>query len=96
MNKKLVAMLSALSLCVTVTACSKNEDNTKLQSNTNKTSINIIEVKAGEDKSSPSFKKCINENNELQGIRYSRRNYIKNGKIINIPLYLVNKTIELI
>ena len=62
----------------------------------NKTSINIIEVKAGEDKSSPSFKKCINENNELQGIRYSRRNYIENGKIINIPLYLVNKTIELI
>ena len=62
----------------------------------NKTSINIIEVKAGEDKSSPSFKKYINENNELQGIRYSRRNYVKNGKIINIPLYLVNKTIELI
>lgn len=62
----------------------------------NKTSINIIEVKAGEDKSSPSFKKCINENNELQGIRYSRRNYVKNGKIINIPLYLVNKTIELV
>lgn len=41
MNKKLVAMLSALSLCVTVTACSKNEDNTKSQSNINKTSINI-------------------------------------------------------
>ena len=41
MNKKLVAMLSALSLCVTVTACSKNEDSTKSQSNTNKTSINI-------------------------------------------------------
>ena len=41
MNKKLVAMLSALSLCVTVTACSKSEDNTKSQSSTNKTSINI-------------------------------------------------------
>lgn len=41
MNKKLVAMLSALSLCVTVTACSKNEDSTKSQSSTNKTSINI-------------------------------------------------------
>ena len=41
MNKKLVAMMSALSLCVTVTACSKNEDNTKSQSNINKTSINI-------------------------------------------------------
>ncbi len=62
----------------------------------NKANINIIEVKAGEDKSSPSFKKYINESNELQGIRYSRRNYVKNGKIINIPLYLVNKTIELI
>lgn len=41
MNKKLVAMLSALSLCVTVTACSKSEDNTKSKSSTNKTSINI-------------------------------------------------------
>lgn len=41
MNKKLVALLSALSLCVTVTACSKSEDNTKSQSSTNKTSINI-------------------------------------------------------
>ncbi|WP_305303160.1 carbohydrate-binding domain-containing protein [Romboutsia ilealis] len=41
MNKKLVAMLSALSLCVTVTACSKSEENTKSQSSTNKTSINI-------------------------------------------------------
>ncbi|WP_312258108.1 carbohydrate-binding domain-containing protein [Romboutsia ilealis] len=41
MNKKLVAMLSALSLCVTATACSKSEDNTKSQSSTNKTSINI-------------------------------------------------------
>ena len=41
MNKKLVAMLSALSLCVTVTACSKSEDNKKSQSSTNKTSINI-------------------------------------------------------
>ena len=40
MNKKLVSMLSALSLCVTVTACSKNTDNKTTQSDT-KTSINI-------------------------------------------------------
>ena len=42
MNKKLIAMLSALSLCVTVTACSKNNNkNLQTQSSTNKTSINI-------------------------------------------------------
>ena len=40
MNKKLVAMLSALSICVTVTACSNNKDNTTTQNNT-KNSINI-------------------------------------------------------
>ena len=32
MNKKLIAMLSALSLSVTVTACSKNENNFWLDS----------------------------------------------------------------
>ena len=36
MNKKLIAMLSALSLSVTVTACSKNENNTQSQKVTQK------------------------------------------------------------
>ena len=40
MNKKLVAMLSALSICVTVTACSNNNDYTTTQNNT-KNSINL-------------------------------------------------------
>ena len=38
MNKKLIALLSALSLCVTVTACSKNDNS---NSNIKKASINI-------------------------------------------------------
>ena len=38
MNKKLIALLSALSLCVTVTACSKNDNS---NSNVKKASINI-------------------------------------------------------
>lgn len=41
MNKKLVSMLSALSLCVTVTACSKSTENNHTQSNTSKSSITI-------------------------------------------------------
>lgn len=55
-----------------------------------------IEVKGGIDKSSISFKKFITENNPKIAIRYSRRPLKKDGKIINIPLYLVNKTFDLI
>lgn len=40
MNKKFLAIISALSLCVTVTACSKT-DTQKSESTTSKTSINI-------------------------------------------------------
>ncbi|MBP3928934.1 MAG: carbohydrate-binding domain-containing protein [Peptostreptococcaceae bacterium] len=40
MNKKFLAMMSALSLCVTVTACSKT-DTQKSENTTSKTSINI-------------------------------------------------------
>lgn len=58
--------------------------------------IGIIEVKAGEDKSSPSFKRFINEINPKYAIRYSKRNLRVDGKITNIPLYLVNKTKMLI
>ena len=58
--------------------------------------IGIIEVKAGEDKSSHSFKRFINEINPKYAIRYSKRNLRVDGKITNIPLYLVNKTKMLI
>ena len=40
MNKKFLAIISALSLCVTVTACSKT-DTQKSESTKSKTSINI-------------------------------------------------------
>lgn len=55
-----------------------------------------IEVKGGMDKSSISFKRFINENDPKIAIRYSRRGFKIDGKIINIPLYLVNKTFDLI
>ncbi len=44
MNKKLVSMISALSLCVSVTACSKKSDSSKSE-NTLKSSINIESMK---------------------------------------------------
>ena len=60
------------------------------------TDIIPIEVKAGEDKSAPSFKRFIAENNPEVAIRYSKLGYLKNGAITNIPLYLARKTKELI
>ena len=38
----------------------------------------------------------IYENDSKIAIRYSRRGFKIDGKIINIPLYLVNKTFDLI
>ena len=60
------------------------------------TDIIPIEVKAGEDKSAPSFKRFIAENNPEVAIRYSKLGYLKNGAITNIPLYLARKTKKLI
>lgn len=62
----------------------------------NGTEIIPVEAKAGEDKSAPSFKKYISNRNPECAIRYSTRGYKKDGKITNIPLYLVCKTKELI
>ncbi|MCR5149730.1 MAG: DUF4143 domain-containing protein [Clostridiales bacterium] len=55
-----------------------------------------IEVKAGEDKSAPSFKKYIFDHNPTYAIRYSKRGYRKDGYITNMPLYLARKTRELL
>ena len=60
------------------------------------TDIIPIEVKAGESKSAPSFKKYIANNQPKYAIRFSKRNYKKDGIITNIPLYLARKTIELL
>lgn len=61
-----------------------------------KTNIIPIEVKAGEDKSAPSFKEFINQYSPNVAIRFSKMGYVKNGEITSIPLYLVGKIKELI
>ena len=58
----------------------------------NGTEIVPVEVKGGEDKSSPSFKRYISEYHPAHAIRFSLRGYRKDGAFTNIPLYLVRKT----
>lgn len=60
------------------------------------TEIIPAEVKGGEDKSAPSFKKYIFTHQPEYAIRYSKRGYRKDGAITNIPLYLARKTKELL
>lgn len=55
-----------------------------------------IEVKSGEDKSAPSFKKYIADHRPEHALRFSKRGYRKDGDITNLPLYLVRKTKELL
>jgi hypothetical protein len=55
-----------------------------------------VKAKGGKNKSAPSFKKYIAGNQPKHALRFSRRNYRKDGLIINIPLYLVRKTKELL
>lgn len=62
----------------------------------NKTQIIPIEVKGGEDKSAPSFKKYISVYNPKHAVRFSKRGYRTDGKITNVPLYLAEKMKELI
>lgn len=60
------------------------------------TEIVPVEVKGGEDKSAPAFKRYIVEHKPKHAIRYSKRGYRTDGNIINIPLYLAGKTRELL
>lgn len=60
------------------------------------TDIIPVEVKSGEDKSAPSFKKYIAERRPAYALRYSKRGYRKDGSITNIPIYLAGKTKELL
>ena len=62
----------------------------------NGTEIIPVEVKGGEDKSAPSFKKYIKEKQPEHALRYSKRGYRKDGEITNLPLYLAGKTRELL
>ncbi len=58
----------------------------------NGTEVVPVEVKGGEDKSAPSFKRYISEYHPAHAIRFSLRGYRKDGAFTNIPLYLVRKT----
>ncbi len=60
------------------------------------TEIIPLEVKAGEDKSAPSFKKYVSQCHPKHALRFSKRNYQKDGYITNLPLYLTRKTKELL
>jgi predicted AAA+ superfamily ATPase len=62
----------------------------------NGTNIIPVEVKGGINKSAPTFKRYLTENSTFCAIRFSKRGYLKNGLITNIPLYLATKTKELI
>lgn len=60
------------------------------------TEIIPVEAKGGADKSAPSFKKYIAVNQPKHALRFSKRSYLKNGHITNLPLYLARKTKELL
>ncbi len=60
------------------------------------TEIIPVEVKGGEDKSAPSFKRYIVEHEPEYAVRFSKRGYRKDGYISNIPLYLARKTKKLL
>jgi len=55
-----------------------------------------VEVKAGEDKSAASFKAYIKHHQPQTAIRFSKRGYVTDGAITNLPLYLVGRAKELI
>lgn len=55
-----------------------------------------VEAKGGEDKSAPSFKKYISNNQPKHALRFSKRGYRKDGAITNLPLYLARKTKDLL
>ncbi|MCL2060711.1 MAG: ATP-binding protein [Oscillospiraceae bacterium] len=61
-----------------------------------KTEIIPIEVKGGERKAAASFKTYINYWQPRTAIRFSKRGYVKDGNITNIPLYLAGKTMDLL
>lgn len=60
------------------------------------TDIVPIEVKAGEDRSAPSFRKYIDKYHPSHAIRFSKRGYRKDGAFTNLPLYLARKTKDLL
>ena len=55
-----------------------------------------VEVKSGENKKAVSFKRYIEKYSPRTAIRFNTNEYMINGAITNIPLYLTGKLFELI
>jgi predicted AAA+ superfamily ATPase len=55
-----------------------------------------VEVKGGESKAAASFKSYIKNRQPSAAIRYSKRGYVIDGSITNLPLYLACMTKKLI
>jgi len=51
-----------------------------------------VEVKAGEEKSAASFKAYIKHRQPKIALRFSKRGYVTDGVITNLPLYLAGMT----
>ena len=58
----------------------------------NGTEIIPVEVKGGERKSAASFKAYVKNRRPRTAIRYSKRGYVTDGCITNLPLYLAGIT----
>jgi hypothetical protein len=54
-----------------------------------------IEAKSGENINAVSFKRYIEKYKPEISVRFSTKEYLKNGAITNIPLYFVGKMFEL-
>lgn len=52
----------------------------------------LQQVKGREDKSAPSFKHYVSEHTPEHALLFSRRGYVTNSRITNLPLYLARKT----
>ena len=62
----------------------------------NGTEVIPIEVKGGEEKSASSFKSYIKHRQPKAAIRFSKRGYVTDGEITNLPLYLAGMMKQLI
>ena len=62
----------------------------------NGTDIIPVEVKSGGDKRAASFKAYIKNRNPKAAVRFSKRGYVTDGGITNLPLYLAGMTKKLI
>jgi predicted AAA+ superfamily ATPase len=58
-------------------------------------SVIPLEVKSSSNKNAVSFKNYIAKHNPPNAVRFNTNEYLKNGAITNIPLYLTGKIFEL-